>query len=337
MDPYYAAALQTATELVSTREEIKKKNIPPVLELIDNAVYLLSKITPLKLITLPEFFLTGACARKSPTTEDWLKTAIDIPGEETDILAEKAKEHGVYIVGCSNELAEEFPNRMYNCAYIIDPSGKIILKYRKINPWIPYEVCLSPHDVLDQYKQDLWPVADTPIGRLACFICNDSFHPEVARSFAVKGAEVLIRPAQWLDPWGTEPLEWHVLLARARALENSCYMVAPDSGGNIRQLPMTSRPGKSMIIDFEGRILAQAERGEAIVGAIINVDSLRKYREKSLCSYGNAYAQIRTEAYTIYKNTMYPPNQWINKKPTYQSIEDIINTTKNKINKNKKK
>ena len=51
-----------------------------------------------------------------------------------------------------------------NTAFIMNPKGKIILKFRKINPWIPLEVCTSPHDLLSVYNEPLFPVIDTELG-----------------------------------------------------------------------------------------------------------------------------------------------------------------------------
>ena len=61
-----------------------------------------------------------------------------------------------------------------------------------VNTWIPYEVHTSPHDLPD-YDEPLFPVADTPIGRLGCAICYDWLFPEAMRQLAANGAEVLIR------------------------------------------------------------------------------------------------------------------------------------------------
>ena len=61
---------------------------------------------------------------------------------------------------------------------------------RKVNTWIPYEVHSSPHE-LEGYDEPLFPVADTPIGRIGCAICYDWLFPEAIRQLTANGAECL--------------------------------------------------------------------------------------------------------------------------------------------------
>jgi predicted amidohydrolase len=77
-----------------------------------------------------------------------------------------------------------------------------------VNPWLPWELHTSPHD-LPGYREPLFPVADTEIGRLGAAICYDWLFPESIRQLAIGGAEVLIRVSAYMDPWGaTPPLDW---------------------------------------------------------------------------------------------------------------------------------
>jgi predicted amidohydrolase len=69
------------------------------------------------------------------------------------------------------EIDPRWPNAVFNTTCLIGPEG-ILYKYRKVNTWIPYEVHASPHDI-DGYDEPLFPVADTPIGRIGCAICYD--------------------------------------------------------------------------------------------------------------------------------------------------------------------
>ena len=89
----------------------------------------------------------------------------------------KAKEHGIYIQsGTMIEADPRWPGVVFNTTCLIGPAG-ILYKYRKVNPWIPYEVHASPHDV-PGYDEPLFPVADTEIGRIGCAICYDWLFPE---------------------------------------------------------------------------------------------------------------------------------------------------------------
>jgi predicted amidohydrolase len=157
------------------------------------------------------------------------------------------------------------------------------------------------------YDEPLFPVADTPIGKLGCAICYDWIFPEALRQLAANGAEVLIRVSAYMDPWGaTEPMDWWTVVNRCRALENTAYVVAANQGASLRHYPPYSWPGGSMAVDFDGRILAQASPGpgERIVVAPIDITALR--HERAARRGHHMLAHLRTEAYPVYRGHVYP-------------------------------
>ena len=181
-------------------------------------------------------------------------------------------------------------------------------RYRKVNPWLPWELHASPHD-LAGYDEPLFPVVETAIGRLGAAICYDWLFPESIRALALAGAEVLIRVSAYMDPWGaTPPLDWWTLFNRARAVENFAYVVAANQGASAENYPPFSWPGGSMIVDYDGRILAQADPGpgEKIVVGPIDLAALRAERERRR---GHHFlSHIRAEAYTdLYARPIFRP------------------------------
>ncbi len=177
------------------------------------------------------------------------------------------------------EADPRWPGVVFNTTCLIGPEG-LLYKYRKVNPWIPYEVHASPHD-LEGYDEPLFPVADTPIGRIGCAICYDWLFPEAMRQLTANGAEVLVRVSAYMDPWGaTEPMNWWTLVNRCRALENTAFVVAANQGASLRHYPPYSWPGGSQVVDFDGRLLAEASPGpgERIVVAPIDISALRHER-----------------------------------------------------------
>jgi predicted amidohydrolase len=142
----------------------------------------------------------------------------------------------------------------------------------------------SPSDLCEQgYAEPLFPVVDTEIGKLGAAICYDWLFPEAIRQLAVGGAEVLIRVSAYMDPWGTKPpTDWWTLINRTRAIENMVYVVAANQACSLANYPPFSWPGGSMIVDFDGRILAQAEPGpgERIVVGPIDLAALRYERQR---------------------------------------------------------
>src|SRR5204863_10186062 len=121
-------------------------------------------------------------------------------------------------------------------------------------------------------------------------------------------AEVLARVSAYMDPWGaTEPMNWWTLVNRCRAIENLAYVVAANQGATLRHYPPYSWPGGSQIVDFDGRILADATPGpgERIVVAPIDVSALR--HERAVRCGHHMRAQVRTEAYAVYRDLRYRP------------------------------
>ncbi len=276
-----------------------------MLAMIDAAVAGAAPFLPVRLIVFPEF---AHAAPIYPTVRELReRLAVPIPNEHTERLSRKAREHGVYIQsGSMIETDNRWPDAVFNTTCLIGPEG-ILSRYRKVNPWIPYEVHASPHD-LPGYDEPLFPVTDTPIGRIGCAICYDWLFPEAIRQLAANGAEVLVRVSAYMDPWGaTEPMNWWTIVNRCRALENTAFVVAANQGASLRHYPPYSWPGGSQIVDFDGRILAEAcpGPGERIVVAPIDISAVRHERETR--SGHHMLAHLRTEAYPVYRAPGYDP------------------------------
>src|SRR5262249_4120101 len=107
--------------------------------------------------------------------------------------------------------------------------------------------------------------------------------PGAIRQPARKGAEVLVGVSAYMDPWGaTPPMDWWTVVNRCRALENLAFVVAANQGARAEHYPPFTWPGGSMVVDYDGRILAQADPGpgEKIVVAPIDLAALRAERER---------------------------------------------------------
>jgi predicted amidohydrolase len=301
---YAAAACQTDLPNPRHRREMRL-NTDRIVALIDAAVAGSAPFLPVRLVVFPEF--AHAAPAYATVGELLDKLALPIPNEHTDRLEAKAREHDIYIQsGSMIEVDPRWPAVVFNTTCLIGPAG-ILYKYRKVNPWIPYEVHASPHDIAD-YPDPLFPVADTPIGRIGCAICYDWLFPEATRQLAANGAEVLARVSAYMDPWGaTEPMNWWTVVNRCRALENTAFVVAANQGASLRHYPPYSWPGGSQVVDFDGRLLAEASPGpgERIVVAPIDITALRHERESRRGHH--MLAHLRTEAYPVYARPQYPP------------------------------
>jgi formamidase len=302
---YSVAACQTDQPNPIERRQMRA-NTDRMLSMIDSAVAGSAPFLPVRLLVFPEF---AHAAPVFATVGELLeKLAVPIPNEHTDLIARKAKELGVYVQsGSMIECDEKWPGVAFNTTCLIGPGG-LLYKYRKVNPWIPFEVHASPHD-LPGYDEPLFPVADTEIGRIGCAICYDWLFPEAIRQLAANGAEVLVRVSAYMDPWGaTEPMNWWTIINRARAIENIAYVVAANQGASLRHYPPYSWPGGSQVVDFDGRMLAEASPGpgERIVVAPIDVSALR--HERASRQGHQMLKHLRTEAYPVYSTHRFPPD-----------------------------
>jgi predicted amidohydrolase len=207
-------------------------------------------------------------------------------------------------------------------AFIIGPNGKVIHKYYKLMTSNNAMECnLSPHDVYDDFVEKFgdnldafFPVADTEIGKLGVFTCYDGNFPEIPRGLAINGAEVLIRPAAWPDPYQDSPMDLWELQNRMRALENNCYLIAANQGGG-GYMGTDINSGHSMIVDYKGRILTRTlKTGDTLIYATINVDELRRFRQTAHAY--NFLPALRTEVFgKIYEKPIWPKNHWLEKPP----------------------
>lgn len=302
-EPYYAAACQLDLPNPTTRNDIKSR-VNRMLEMIDFAVSGYEPIWDVRLVVFPEF---AHAAPIYPTVEKLLdRLAIPIPNEHTQRYEQKARQLGIYIqTGTFLEADPSWPGHVFNTTCLIGPQG-ILYKYRKVHPWIPWEVHSSPHD-LAGYDQPLFPVADTEIGKIGAAICYDWLFPEAIRQLALAGAEILVRVSAYMHPWGTaQPMDWWTTINRVRALENMAFVVASNQAASLANYPPFSWPGGSMIVDFDGRVLAQADPGpgEQIVVGPIDLASLRHQRRRRRGHH--MLAHLRQEAYATSQKPIFP-------------------------------
>lgn len=276
---YYAAAIQTDFPCPTRRQEITERT-RRMCTLIEQAIVGYEPFFDVRLLVFPEF---AHAAPIHDNAKDLIKhLCLQIPNEHTEAYTRVARQYGCYIqTGTFLETDSKYPECVFNTTLLIGPEG-IISRYRKINPWIPWEVHTSPHDLPD-YDEEMFPVADTELGKLGVAICYDWCFPETIRQIAFNGAEVIIRVSAYMDPWGaTPPMDWWTLFNRSRAAENTAYVVAANQGAQMSHYPPFSWPGGSMVVDYDGRILAQADPGpgEKIVVGPIDIDTLRAERNR---------------------------------------------------------
>src|SRR5690606_35740489 len=213
---------------------------------------------------------------------------------------------GVFLSVNNYEVDEHFPGVYFQACVIFDPTGAVVLRYRRLNSmW-----AVTPHDVLDRYLEiygpdSLFPVADTAIGRLAPIASEEILYPEIARCFAVRGAEVFVHNSSEVASALLSPKN---IAKLARALENSAYVVSANTAGLFGSgLPPMSGDGSSKIVDHRGLVLAEAAQGASMAAnAEVDLAGLRAFRRR--VAMENMLARQRFELYApTYAGTQMHP------------------------------
>ncbi|WP_442682854.1 nitrilase-related carbon-nitrogen hydrolase [Stenotrophomonas sp. JC08] len=231
----------------------------------------------LKLVVLPEYFATSYPL--GDTIPGWAaKGCFAMDGAEYEQLGRIAQDNGVYLCANAYERDPNFPGLYFQSSVILDDSGNQILRYRRlISLYAP-----SPHDVWDKYLdvygiEGVFPVARTPIGRLACIASEEILYPEIARALGLRGAEVILHSTSEV---GSPELTPKDIAKRARALENMAYVVSANTAGiSGVDIPLGSADGMSKIVDDQGRVLSAAGTGESMAAyADLDIAGLRRRR-----------------------------------------------------------
>ncbi len=292
---FYAAACQTSFECPRKRDEIAARTAR-MCQMVEQTIVGYEPFFDVRLLAFPEFAHAAPVYDSVRELREHL--AVEVPNEHVDRYAALAKKYGCYIqTGTFIERDAAYPDCLFNTTVLVGPTG-VLTKYRKVNPWIPWEVHASPHDV-GATAEESFPVADTELGKIGVAICYDWLFPETIRQIAFHGAEIIVRVSAYMDPWGaTPPMDWWTLFNRARAVENTVYVVAANQGSTLRGYPPFSWPGGSMVVDYDGRILAQADpgEGEKVVVGPIDIDTLRAERARRVGH--DMRSHLRSEVHT---------------------------------------
>jgi predicted amidohydrolase len=321
-DYFSIGAAQTEIYICNDRKEILHKNLQRHLELLDFMVPYWSGMmaAPCRLVVFPEFALHGL-----PQNIDgrWNGVAIDIPGEETALLGEKAKKLNIYIASHAWTEYPDFPDRPFSVGFLISPDGKVILKHHKV---VETKILgcggTAPGDAYDWFVEKFgdgldafFPVAETELGKVGFLICGEGQYAEIARGLMMNGAEIILRPNAWIEPYLSEPQDLMALCSRFCAFTNMCYLVEANHSYYYMAPgePKAIGAGRSQIIDYTGRILTRAyTQSEWGVAAEINIQSLRRYREES--SFLSRMVYMPNHIFRkVYETEMWPKNSLLNK------------------------
>jgi predicted amidohydrolase len=291
IDQYDALLTQTVGKIIQQGDDVVKMRR----ENIEHSMTLAGRMASspgIKLVVAGEFFMHGQGGHGFRSPETLERLAIRYPGPELELLQNFASKHDVYVAGSSFEIDDKLPGHIFNSAYIIDDTGELIHRYRKIqcaDVWgsLPDTTPGSIYDrYLDIYGYDfLFPVADTPIGRLGTMVCFDQAHPEIARMLTKYGAEVIVHPSS--EGHGCGRAGWNAARA-SRAFENTAYVLSAMPGGEYFKpssddLPTTQMRGHSRIISFDGSVQGVADSsGACVLTGTVDLKALRRARSDAM-------------------------------------------------------
>jgi deaminated glutathione amidase len=262
MKPYLAAAVQ-----MNSLPDLQA-NLNQAEELISFAVN-----QGAELVCLPEnFSFLG-------DEEIKVQNSQEIADESQKFLITMAQRYQVTLLGGGFPVpAQLAQGKMFNTALLINPAGEELVRYHKMhlfdvnlpdgNTYRESETILAGTELPNIYQSDR-------LGNLGISVCYDVRFPELYRHLAAQGANVLIVPAAFTAFTGKD--HWQILL-QARAIENTCYVIAPAQVG--KHNPRRQSHGHALIIDPWGTILADAADQVGVAIAEINPSRLEQVRRQ---------------------------------------------------------
>lgn len=265
---FRAAAVQTLARLGDY-----KHNIELATRYVEDAVR-----QGAELIVFPECMDTGYLFDSAEHCRELAEEVTS--GEFVSALAALSKKHGVYIASGITEW-DPAKKKIFNTGIMFDRSGEVACHYHK--------QFLATHDQnWFAFGERGCPVVDTDLGRIGLLICFDGRIPEIFRSMAMQGAEVIVDMANFFsmdqaDMWGP-----------ARSYENGVWLVAATKAGHERSIYY---PGGSMIVDPKGRVISKVPYDTHGL-AIADID-LAAAADKSIYTANDKIADRRPETYGI--------------------------------------
>lgn len=259
----------------------QKTNLPYMQERLD---YLMALFPWVQMVVFSELAAFGPSPRH----------AQPMPGPAERLFQEMAAKHKLWLI--SGSIFELKENKIYNTASVIDPSGKVIGRYRKMFPFRPYEAGVE--------EGSEFLVFDVPdVGRFGVSICYDMWFPETTRTLAAMGAEVILHPTMTT----TIDRDAELSMVRAAAVQNQCFFIdinGVGDGGN----------GRSIMVAPAGDVLHQAGTSEELVPIEVDLDRVRRSREVGVRGLGQPLKSFRDfqTKFTVYDQDDAKTREYLN-------------------------
>ncbi len=224
---------------------------------------------PADLIVLPEVFAIRG------NDGDLREAAEPLNGRQVTWLADTARRHKAWVLGGS--ILERAGERIFNTTVLVDRSGKVAATYRKMHL---FEAVLESGVIVRE--RDVYEAGDHPVmagiegWSCGLSICYDVRFPELYRVYAKRGASLLLIPSNFTQ--NTGKCHWETLV-RARAIENQCFVVAPNQCG-INSATGVASYGHSLIVGPWGDVLAEGGPEETTLRATLDKAEVERVRAR---------------------------------------------------------
>ena len=202
-----------------------------------------------------------------------LQHAQPLPGATEEEFQVMARHHKIWLINGS--MYERREGGIYNTTSIINPDGEVIGRYRKMFPFTPLEQGVQPGN-----EFFVWDIEG--VGRFGLLNCYDIWFPETSRQITAMGAEVILHPVMT----HTIDRDIDIAVAHATSAMMQCYVFDVNglgAGGN----------GQSCVFDPSGRKLHQADATEQIIPIEVDMEQVRRSRERGIRGLGQMAKSFR--------------------------------------------
>jgi predicted amidohydrolase len=213
--------------------------------------------------------------------------AEEMPGPTEAVFQEMATRHRLWLI--TGSMFERVGDEIFNTSSVIDPSGAVVGRYRKMFPFLPYEEGVTGGQE--------FCVFDVPeVGRFGLSICYDMWFPETTRMLTAMGAEVILHPSLT----GTIDRDVELAMVRATAAMFQCYVFDVNGLGS-------GGIGRSIFVDPNGTVVLQAGDHEQLMPMEVDFDLVRHTRRAGVLGLGQPLKSFRnTKAeFPVYDGTTF--------------------------------
>ena len=216
------------------------------------------------LVAFPEFMMFYT--QSSQTAIELASKAETVRGNFLTTIAKAARDNCIEVAGSFYEKVPGRKNRVYDTVFLLSKTGSMTSKYRKVHL---YDAMGFRESTKLAAGSSITKPTKSALGKTGMMVCYDLRFPEMARSLASAGSQIMIAPSAWVK--GKSKEEHWITLNRARAIENGCYMISPDHVGHIYC-------GRSLVVDPFGKILLDMKKRQGIGMAEISLDLVKDTR-----------------------------------------------------------